>query len=179
VTFTVLDPVGFPPDSVFHEVLHTYIYIMGPQKRGLSDAAYEGLGDALARSLNATAKLNHSFTTYEKQKDLIQNIGLARKLISADPDWLQDEKYRDRVLEKLFDVLKNNKVLLSQFPKEVQEELSYTLLNVTPGATNLDIKRAYVTQSVAFHPAKGGDPIKHDNIKTALDVLNSRRDRGA
>ena len=57
------------------------------------------------------------------------------------------------------------------------EDNLYLVLDVSPSATDPEIKEAYRRKSMEHHPDKGGDPKIFNLIKQAYDVLSDPHKR--
>ena len=50
----------------------------------------------------------------------------------------------------------------------------WEVLNVSPTASDTEIKRAYITLAKQYHPDHGGDPVMFDQIQKAYDLATGR-----
>ena len=60
---------------------------------------------------------------------------------------------------------------------EIMEMNFYDALNVQPGATNAEIRRAFKAVALKHHPDKGGDPAIFRYLSTVRDILLNKAKR--
>ena len=60
---------------------------------------------------------------------------------------------------------------------EIKEMNFYDALNVQPGATNAEIRRAFKAVALKYHPDKGGDPAIFRYLCTVRDILLNKAKR--
>ena len=51
----------------------------------------------------------------------------------------------------------------------------YEELNVAPGASDIEVRRAYRNLATQTHPDRGGDPVAFKRIQQAYEVLSDKK----
>ena len=69
-----------------------------------------------------------------------------------------------------------NVLLLEDIKEEKRQKpmSDYETLGLEPNSSLREIRKAYLTLSMAFHPDKGGDPEQFKKIKAAYENLTSK-----